>query len=74
MIYFMKAACKSAEINVFMLDKLYLSKDVVALVVVFSDIAIGFILFIMFQYLRGLQYITNDEIDGSTLTASDLAL
>lgn len=45
-----------------------------ALVVVFADLAIGFILFIMFIYLRAMQKITDEEINGMTVTAQDFAL
>lgn len=50
----MRATCKSDEVNVFLMNKIYLKKEVIALIIVFADLAIGFVLFIMFIYLRAI--------------------
>ena len=70
----MQATCKSDQINVFSLDKLWLKKEVVALVVVCSDIGIGFLLYFLFVYLKGMQYITMHEIDEADISAKDFTV
>ena len=53
-LYFMRATCRSDDVNVFQLNKFYLKKEVIALIIVFADLAVGFVLFIMFIYLRAI--------------------
>ena len=57
-----------------MLNKLYLKKETVALVVVFCDLAVGFLLLGLLYYLRTMQYITESEIEESSITAEDFAV
>ena len=47
-IYFVQAACKSDEIDLFLLKKYYLKKEVVALVVILVDAGICLMLFLLF--------------------------
>ena len=47
-IYFIQAACKSDEIDLFLLNKYYLKKEVVALVVILVDAGICLMLYLLF--------------------------
>jgi hypothetical protein len=47
-IYFMQAACKSDEIDLFLMKKYYLKKEVVALVVILVDAGICYMLLLLF--------------------------
>lgn len=58
-VYFFQATCKSSDINLLLLDKIYLKKEIVAFVVVIADVAAAFIMFFLFQYLRAMQLKTN---------------
>jgi hypothetical protein len=51
------------------MNKFYLSKETIALVVVFFDIVIGLVLFATFMYLHAMQNITVFEINELTVTA-----
>ena len=73
-VYFMQAICKSDTINVLLMDKIYLEKSKVALIVVLLDLGIAFFMWITFVYLRAFQNITLHEINESVLEASDFAV
>lgn len=44
------------------------------MIVVFADLAIGIMMFILFLYLRSMQYITRNEIEESVVTAQEFAV
>jgi hypothetical protein len=56
-IFYMRVGCKSDAIKIF--GKATLSKETVAMVVVFSDLFVSFLLFVMFSFLRSMQNITS---------------
>ena len=68
----MQAGCKSDEILVF--GAAPLKKETVAMIVVFADIFVSILLFIMFAFLRYMQNITAQEIDDAEITAKDFAV
>ena len=68
----MQAGCKSDEILVF--GAAPLKKETVAMIVVFADIFVSILLFIMFAFLRSMQNITAQEIDDAEITAKDFAV
>ena len=51
-----------------------ISKELIALAIVFSDLLIGFILFFAFRFLKVFQEITENEIEESMVTANDFAV
>jgi hypothetical protein len=55
-MYFLRAGCKSDNILVF--GKASLKKEVVAMIVVFSDLFVSILLFVMFSFLRSMQHTT----------------
>jgi hypothetical protein len=61
-VYHFQAACKSDEIDFLLMHKVYIKKEVVAMVIVIIDIAIGFILFFLFEYLGAMQSLSNFEV------------
>jgi hypothetical protein len=71
-VYFLRAGCKSDEIKVF--GSASLKKEVVALIVVFSDLFVSVLLFIMFSFLRSMQHTTAQEIDDAEVTAKDFGV
>ena len=75
LVYFLQATCKSDSVNVLNLNKYYLSKEVIALVVVLIDAGLGLLLyFFLGIYLRSMQHMTMHEINESVLTASDFTV
>jgi len=44
------------------MNKVYLKKEVVAMIIVIIDVAIGFILFFLFEYLGAMQLLSNSEV------------
>lgn len=54
LVYYLQATCKSDLINVFFMNKLYLEKSTVALVVVLMDLGITFVLYLTFLFLRAM--------------------
>ena len=74
LVYFLQATCKSDNVNLFYLNKIYLTKETIALVVVFCDIGISFLAFFSFLYLRAFQNITAIEINEQVVSASDFAV
>ena len=70
----MQALCKSDKVNVFLLNKIYLSKDQIALIVVLLDLGISFLMYLSFVYLRAMQKITAAEVDEAVVTAADFAV
>jgi hypothetical protein len=68
----MRVGCKSDEIMVF--GKLPLKKETVAMIVVFSDLFVSFLLFVMFAFLRSMQHTTAQEIDDAEITAKDFGV
>ncbi len=57
-----------------MINKFYLSKEQIALVVVIIDIGVTFFMYITFIYLRAMQFITSYEVDEAVVTAADFAV
>ena len=57
-VYFLQAACKSDELDVFLLNKYYLKKEVVALIVILVDAGICLMIFLLFQYLQSMQSVS----------------
>ena len=55
-VFFMRVGCKSDEVRIF--GKMALKKEIVAMVVVFSDLFVSFLLFVMFAFLRSMQNTT----------------
>lgn len=47
-VYFVQAVCKSDDIDLFLQGKYYLSKELIAFIVVCVDIGISFLLFFLF--------------------------
>ncbi len=70
----MQAVCKSDKINVFLMDKLYLEKDKLALIIVLLDLGIAFFMYLTFLYLKAMQNITDVEINEAVVTAADYAV
>jgi hypothetical protein len=71
-MYFMRVGCKSDNILVF--GKATLKKEVVAMIVVFSDLFVSVLLFVMFSFLRSMQNTTAQEIDDAEITAKDFGV
>ena len=71
-MYFLRAGCKSDNILVF--GKASLKKEVVAMIVVFSDLFVSILLFVMFSFLRSMQHTTAQEIDDAEITAKDFGV
>jgi hypothetical protein len=44
------------------------------MIVVFSDLFVSFLLFIMFAFLRSMQNLTSQEIDDAEITAKDFGV
>ena len=59
----MQAICKSDTINLFLANKIYLSKDEIAMIVVLLDIGTAFFMYLTFVYLRAMQFITSYEVN-----------
>jgi hypothetical protein len=57
-----------------LINKFYLSKEQIALVVVIIDIGVTFFMYITFIYLRAMQFITSYEVDEAVVTAADFAV
>jgi hypothetical protein len=70
--YFLRVGCKSDDILVF--GKASLKKEVVAMIVVFSDLFVSVLLFVMFAFLRSMQHTTAQEIDDAEITAKDFGV
>jgi hypothetical protein len=70
--YFLRVGCKSDNILVF--GKASLKKEVVAMIVVFSDLFVSVLMFVMFSFLRSMQHTTAQEIDDAEITAKDFGV
>lgn len=75
MVYYMQAICKSDTIDLsFIKAGVTVDKDMVALIVVFGDIAASYLFFLSLFFLRIFQKVANNEIDHEVVTASDFAV
>lgn len=74
LIYYMVAACRSDDVNVFGSESIVVKKDTVAFLVVLSDLFISIVLFLLFSFLKTLQELTAKEIDDSEVTAKDFGI
>lgn len=68
-VYFVQAACKSDNVNLLLINKYFMDKEIVALVVVIADVAICYLLFFSFQLLRVMQLRMNAEINNTIVKA-----
>lgn len=68
-VYFVQAACKSDNVNLLLINKYFMDKEIVALVVVIADVAICYLLFFSFQLLRVMQLRMNAEINDTIVKA-----
>ena len=56
------------------MDKYYLDKERVALIVVFLDVVISLMMFFLFQFLRAIQVLEDSEINEAIVQAQDFAV
>jgi hypothetical protein len=71
-MYLLRASCKSDNILVF--GKSSLKKEVVPMIVVFSDLFVSILLFVMFSFLHSMQHARAQEIDDAEITAKDFGV
>jgi hypothetical protein len=66
----MKVGCRSDQIDLLFLNKVYIKKEIVALIVILLDLGICYFLYYLFQYLRAMQFVCKAEVSGSSVVTA----
>ena len=74
LVYFAKAMCKSEDVNLFLLNRVFLPKESIAMIVVVLDLLVGVLILAQFAYIRLMQTVTAREINEQVVTARDFAV
>ena len=75
LVYFVQAVCKSEDVNIFLMDKLYMNKESIGLVVVILDLLMGILIFMLISvWLKTMTKVCDREINEAVVSAKEFTV